>query len=107
MSKWYGKVGFTKTNEYEPGNWEEEVIERNYYGDVITTRWKRQSSGNVNDEINLSNQISIVADQYIQQNCGNLAYVEYMGTNWSITDFDIQFPRIILSVGGIWNGNTP
>ena len=65
MSKWYGKVGFVDTVEYEAGCWEEKVVERPYCGDIISNRWKRQNSGGVNDDINLSNQISIVADPFM------------------------------------------
>lgn len=104
MAKWYGNIGFAETVEYEPGAWEPNIIDRPYYGDVISNRWKRQSSGGVNDDINLSNQISIVADPYAEQNCASMIYVEYMGAKWKITDFDVQYPRITLTVGGIWNG---
>lgn len=107
MSKWYGNVGFADAVEYEPGCWEEEVVERPYYGDVISNRWKRQNSGGVNDNINLSNQISIVADPYAMNHCSTIAYVEYMGAKWSVTDVDPQYPRLILTVGGVWNGNSP
>lgn len=107
MSKWYGKVGFADTVEYEAGCWEEQVVDRPYYGDVISNRWKRQNSGGVNDNINLSNQISIVADPYAMNHCSTIAYVEYMGTKWKVTDVDPQYPRLLLTVGGVWNGNSP
>ena len=107
MSKWCGNVGFADTIEYEPGSHENEVVERQYYGDVISNRWKRQNSGGVNDDINLSNQISIVADPYALNHCSTIAYIEYMGTRWKVTDVDPQFPRLILNIGGVYNGNTP
>ena len=107
MSKWCGNVGFADTIEYEPGSYENEVVERQYYGDVISNRWKRQNSGGVNDDINLSNQISIVADPYALNHCSTIAYIEYMGTRWKVTDVDPQFPRLILNIGGVYNGNTP
>ena len=107
MSKWCGNVGFADTVEYEPGSYENVVVERQYYGDVISNRWKRQNSGGVNDDINLSNQISIVADPYALNHCSTIAYIEYMGTRWKVTDVDPQFPRLILNIGGVYNGNTP
>lgn len=107
MSKWYGNVGFADTVEYESGCWEDQVVARPYYGDVLSNRWKRQNSGGVNDDINLSKQISIVADPYALNHCSMIVYVEYMGTNWKVTDVEPQFPRLILTVGGVWNGNTP
>lgn len=104
MAKWFGNVGISETVEYEPGRWEPKVIPHPYYGDVISNRWKRQNSGGVNDDINVSNQISIVADLYAMEHCSSIAYVEYMGEKWKVTDIDNQYPRLILSIGGVWNG---
>lgn len=105
MGKWFGKVGYAVTEETEPGIWEEVITEREYYGDITTDRWKRQNSGEVNDNINLSNVISIVADPFAYQNCSNMIYVEIMGAKWKISDIDVsQRPRLILTVGGVYNG---
>ena len=105
MGKWFGKVGYAVTEETEPGIWEEAITEREYYGDITTDRWKRQNSGEVNDNINLSNVISIVADPFAYQNCSNMIYVEIMGVKWKISDIDVsQRPRLILTVGGVYNG---
>lgn len=103
MSKWYGNVGFSETVEYEPGAWDQQIVDRPYYGDVTSSHWKRQNSGGVNDDINLSNQISIVADPYAVQHCSKITYVEFMGEKWKVTDVEIQYPRLILSVGGVFN----
>lgn len=105
MGKWFGKVGYAVTEETEPGIWEKVITEREYYGDITTDRWKRQNSGEVNDNINLSNVISIVADPFAYQNCSNMIYVEIMGDKWKISDIDVnQRPRLILTVGGVYNG---
>ena len=107
MSKWYGKIGFATQVEYESGCWEDQVVERTYYGDVISNRWKRENSGGVNDNINLSNQISIVADPFVLSHISMIIYLEYIGTKWKVSDVDVsQYPRIVLSVGGVYNGNT-
>lgn len=106
MNKWYGNVGFSKTVEYESGAFEPRIIDRPYYGDIESNRWKRQSSGGVNDDINLSNQISIVSDPYAIHNCSEIIYVEFMGTKWKVTDVDVQYPRLVLSIGGVWNGKS-
>ena len=103
--KWHGVIGFANTIETEPGIWEETIIEREYYGDVISNRYKRQNSGNVNEDINLTITISIVADPFAYQHCTNMAYVEYMGAKWKVTDIDpTQRPRLILTIGGVYNG---
>lgn len=103
--KWCGKIGFTYTGEVEPGVWlEDQIVERTYFGDVISNRWKRQNSGEVNDDINISNQISIVADPYARDHCSSMTYVEFMNEKWKVTDVEVQWPRLILSIGGVYNG---
>ena len=102
MAKWFGKVGYSITEETEPGIWEETIVEREYYGDMTSDRRKRQNSGEVNDDINLANVISIVADPFAYQNCSNMAYVEIMGSNWKVSDVEVQRPRLILTVGGAY-----
>ena len=104
MAKWCGKVGYAITAETEPGLWEPVIVERKYYGDLISNRWKRQNSGGINDDINISNSISIIADPFAYQNCSNIAYAEYLGTKWKVTDIDPQFPRLLLTLGGVYNG---
>lgn len=104
MSKWYGKIGYAENVEYEPGNWEEEITERPYYGDTYRNTRLLQNSDGVNDNINIANQISIVADPYANQNFHKMRYVEFMGTKWKITNIEVQYPRLILTIGGQYNG---
>ena len=107
MSKWFGKIAFAIQVEYEPGCWEDQVVERPYYGDLISNRWKREKSNGVNDNINLSNQISIVADPFALSHVSTITYIEHIGAKWCVTDVDTsQFPRHILTVGGVYNGDT-
>ena len=103
--KWYGAIGFVETVKTKPGVWDEEIIERDYFGDLIrNTRRLLQSSNQVNDNINIANSISIVADPYATQNFHAMRYVEFMGAKWKITDIEVQYPRLILTVGGVYNG---
>lgn len=104
MAKWFGKVGYAITEETDPGIWEETIIEKDYYGDITSDRRNRQNSGEVNDNISLSNIISIVADPFAYQNCSHVIYVEIMGTKWKVSNIDVQYPRLILTVGGTYNG---
>ena len=104
MGKWCGKIGYAETVETEPGIWEEQITERSYYGDILSSRWIRQSSDKVNRDINLSNRISIVADPFAIQNCSSMIYVEYAGAKWTISDIEIEQPRLIMTVGGVYNG---
>lgn len=106
MSKWFGKIGYAIQKESEPGIWEEEIIERDYYGDLLTDNRKRQSNNNVLDEITLSNMISIIADPFAYNNCSCMAYAEIMGAKWKISEVEVKPPRLNLTIGGVYNGNT-
>lgn len=81
MSKWFGKIGYAITGETEPGVWEDTIVTRDYYGDLISDKYRRQSSGNVNDDINLTSVISIIADPFAYENCSHMAYAEIMGVD--------------------------
>ena len=105
MAKWYGIVGYVITTETEPGVWEPVVTERPYSGDLLKniSKWA-VSSNSTNDDLNVSNQISIVADPFAYQNFSSIKYVEFMDTMWEVTSAEEQYPRLILSVGGVYNG---
>ena len=104
MAKFYGVIGYVETVETEPGIWEEQITERSYYGELVRNTSKFQTSGEVNDNINVSNEISIVADPYAIQKFCFMRYVEFMGVNWKITNVEVKYPRLILSIGGVYNG---
>ena len=102
MARFYGTVGFVKTVESAPGVWTEQVVERKYYGNVISRARSLQGSG-VNDNINISDEISIVADPFANENYFAIRFVEYMGTKWKVQSISVQFPRLNLSLGGLYN----
>lgn len=103
MAKWSGKVGYETTIETKPGVWEEKIIERSYYGDVIQNSRRLESSGVINSNVNISNRISFVADPYARENFHSIRYIEFMGTKWKVTDIEVQYPRLVLSIGGVYN----
>lgn len=103
MAKFYGEIGYANIVETEPGVWEEKIIKRNYYGDIIRNTRSLQTSDNVNDNINISNEISIVADPYANENFHSMRYVYFMGAKWKITSVEVKYPRLILSIGGLYN----
>lgn len=104
MSKFYGSIGFATTEETKPGVWVEKIIEKNYYGDVIKDTQSNQNSGNVNDNITISKRISIVSDLFANKHYSNIIYAELKGIRWKVTSIDIEYPRLVLSVGGVYNG---
>ena len=105
MAKWFGKIGFAAEQiETAPGVWTNEPVEREYYGDVIRNTRRLQSTDRVNDDISISNEISIVADPYAMNNFHSMRWIEWMGTKWKADSVDVQYPRLIISLGEVWNG---
>lgn len=104
MAKWYGVVGYATIKETRPGIWEEVIDERNYYGDVIRNSHRLQTVDQLNDNINVSNEISIVSDPFANENFHSIRYVEFMGAKWKITNVEVQYPRLLLTIGGVYNG---
>lgn len=104
MPKFYGKIGFVETVETAPGVWTEQVTERPYYGDVIRSSRRLQSGDSVNDNINISNEISIITDPYASQHIYCMRYVEFQGSKWKVSNAEVQYPRVTLTLGGVYNG---
>ena len=102
--KWHGKIGYATTVETEPGIWEESIIEREHFGDMLSLTRNLQNSNGVNDNVILSNSFSIVADPYASANIDAMRYIVYRGTKWKIANVSVQYPRLTLITGGIYNG---
>lgn len=103
MAKFYGPIGYAVTEETTPGVWEDKITERMYYGDLVRNTRKLQTADQLNDNINVANEISILADPFARDNFHSMKYVGFMGTKWKITSVEVQYPRLILSVGGVYN----
>lgn len=104
MAKWNGKVGYITTEKTKPGVWEPKATERPYFGDVISNTIRRTEAGKVNDDLSVANRISIVADPFAYENFSALKYVEFMGNFWEVSTAEVQYPRIILTIGGVYSG---
>lgn len=103
MAKFYGVIGYAETAETVPGVWSEEIIEREYYGDLIRNTRRLQVSDSINDNVNVANEISIIADPYANRNFHSMRYIEFMGTKWKISNVEVRYPRLILTIGGVYN----
>lgn len=105
MAKWFGVIGYAVTKETAPGVHTEQIVERNYFGDLnrINRRLK-PSSEKLNDDIDISNEISIVSDPFAMDNFHSMRYAEFGGARWKITSVEVQYPRLNLSLGGVYNG---
>lgn len=106
MAKFFGMIGFLTTVEKENSVWEEKIVEKPYYGDVIRSVQRYDSSDKLNDDFNINNQISIIADGFALSNFSGMRYVTYLGVKWKITSATIDLPRVQLSIGGVYNGPT-
>lgn len=106
MAKFCGIIGYTIQEEDPPesGIWVNKIVTRRHYGDLLRNSIVTQSTDQVNDEIKLSNEISIVADPFAFQNFQFMIYVEFMGAKWKITNVKVSYPRLILTIGGVYNG---
>jgi len=103
MAKFCGVIGYAVTKETEPGIWEEQIVEVEYFGDVIRNSRRFSGSAKVNDDINVSNQISIIADPFANNNFHAMKYVVFMGAKWKISEVTVQYPRLVLTIGGLYN----
>ena len=107
MARYCGNIGYCVDEETRPGVIEPVMKERKYYGDIITLKRNTSSSDKVNDDILLNTKISVVSDPFATQNRNALKYIIVDGIRWKIASIDIQFPRMIVETGGVYNGPVP
>lgn len=105
MAKFHGSIGYAIPAETKRGIWDNNAIEEHVsYGDFLDNRVKAQTPNQVNDELSLSTKISILADPFATLNSGNMKYVKFDGTAWKITSIEPRYPRLILTLGGVYSG---
>ena len=104
MTRFFGAVGYGVQEESVPGVWTDVIVARNYYGDVLRTTSRLTEDGNLNKDISVNNSISIVADAFAFQNFSTIKYVVWMGVFWTVDSVNVQSPRLILSLGEVYNG---
>lgn len=106
MAKFCGKLGYVMTVETRPGIWEPQEIERDVVGDLLSSTRRWVTDADVNDDLTLSNRLSIVADQYCMDHAYQLKYVVMMGAKWKVSSIELQAPRLILNLGGLYVGQS-
>lgn len=104
MAKYYGAVGFSVTKETAPGVCALSIEEHFYAGDLLRNGRRNQNSGNLNNNIVVTNEISILADPFAYSNFHSIAYAVYMGAKWEVSSVNVEYPRLILTLGGVYNG---
>ena len=106
MAKFYGTIGFEITEETRPGVWVQQIVEKSgYKGDVVSQSYRWQNTSKVNDDVDILVKISVIYDQFAIENLGRIRYVKYLGQNWKVTSVEPEFPRLIMTLGGLYNGN--
>lgn len=104
--KYYGIIGFAHTIETSPGIWEEQIVERPYYGDVNKYGRRLSSSGGINDNVEITNTISVISDPFAIENMYSMRYITWMGKKWKVSSVNVEFPRLELTIGDLYNEET-
>jgi hypothetical protein len=111
MGKFHGRVGYSgEQTETSPGVWEDTIVERQYSGDVVRNSRGLREGQNLNNDLSVGNSISIVADAYANEHFFAMRYVEWAGVLWTVTNVEVQRPRLILQLGEVYHspqGGTP
>lgn len=106
MAKFYGNVAYGVTEQTSPGVWEKRIMTRKYRGDVLRPNTRRlAATENVNDNLKVTNVISVMADAYAYLHFTDIQYIEWMGVKWKVETAEVRRPRIDLTLGGMWNEN--
>jgi hypothetical protein len=107
MTRFAGKVGYGETVTTAPGVSDDVITEHTYYGDVVRNSLQFRPGESVNNDLSVSNSISILADAYAREHFFKIRYVEWAGTLWEVSNVEVQSPRLLLSLGGVYNGPRP
>ena len=107
MPKFFGKVGYAEVQMTAPGVYENVIVERELYGDVIRNSVNQQQGDQVIPEMTLGNSFRLVGDPYAYENMGNMVYICWGGTRWSISQVVDERPRLTIRPGGVYHGPTP
>lgn len=105
MAKWFGKIGYAATVQTAPSVWKPQIEEHSYFGDIVrnTSSWNNNTD-TTNDDLKFDVQVSIVADHFAQNHFGSMKWIELYGAKWKVIKVEQRHPRLILTVGGLYNG---
>jgi len=106
MGRFYGEIGYAMTVEKKPGVWQEQITTRMYTGDVLRDIARMQSGQNLNDDLTIDNRLGIVADPFAYEHFSSMRYIKWMGALWKVKSVEVQRPRLILTIGGVYNEQT-
>lgn len=104
MAKFAGLVTYVTQVESRPGIWTDESISRLMRGDMLRKGSVGQNDDKVNSDISLNHRVSLVGDEYALNNYYDIKHIQLNGREWEVTSVEVQHPRLILTIGGLWNG---
>ena len=104
MARFFGAIGYGEAVETAPGVWEDVITEVQYYGDVVRDTRKLDKGIGLNPDLSVTNSISIVADAFANEHFHAMRYIKWAGALWTVSDVEVQSPRLLLRLGGLYNG---
>lgn len=104
MARFSGVIGFGISTETAPGVWEDVITERSYFGDVVRNSRQLRDDGQVNADLTVNNSISVLADAYANETFFAIRYVHWLNVYWVVSEVEVDRPRLILRLGGVYNG---
>lgn len=108
MARFSGLIGYAVQVEKAPGVWDDRITEHPYRGDVLRSQRSLQNdTENLHHRLNVNNSISIIGDPFAYENFFAIKYIKWMGSRWTVTNVEVRRPRLILTIGGLYNGPTP
>lgn len=107
MAKFNDVIGYADhPTESSPGVWVDTIVEYTYFGDVVRNTRRLQEGEQLNNDLTVGNSISIVADAYANEHFHRIRYIRWAGTLWTVSDVEVQSPRLLLRLGVVYNGPT-
>lgn len=100
--KWYDSIGFREEIEEEPGVWVTKITTRKFFGDILRSSWSNPTGTKINEDLSISNAISIVADPFLLNNFQKIAYVSIYGAKWRVSSVEVNSPRLTLTLGSLY-----
>ena len=103
MPKIHCEVGYETFEDTGLGDYEPVVTKRHYKGDLITVSKSFNQNEGINDDLRVSNRISLIADAYAYDHFFGIVYVYWAGQRWKVSNVTVERPRLILTLGGVYN----
>jgi len=104
MARFSGNIGFGADQVVSPGVHDEVITTRFYKGTVERDSRTFRADAEVVGEVSVSHSISIIADEYAIAHLQDVRFVEWDGGFWVVTSRELSRPRLILGLGGVYNG---